>query len=117
MLRTSYRPLGKARNLAYRRNMADEPENHTLRLLREMREENLRLHAGTRELVTGVREENLRTHAETREQLTFVLETVVGMAKTVNATAEAVTLTVAGTIALEYAQLPFSKWLIKQKFV
>ncbi len=52
--------------------MADEPENLTLRLLREMREENLRL------------------HQETREQLGQVLETVVEMAKTVNATAEAV---------------------------
>jgi len=93
--------------------MADEPENHTLRLLREMREENLRLHAGTREQLAGVREENLRLHAEaradteqrfavmreenlrmhteTREQLTLVLQTVVEMAKTVNAAAEAVT--------------------------
>jgi hypothetical protein len=48
--------------------MADDPENHTLRLLREMREENLRL------------------HSETREQLGKVLETVIAMAKTVNAT-------------------------------
>ncbi|MGO9174118.1 MAG: hypothetical protein ACLP7P_19430 [Rhodomicrobium sp.] len=47
--------------------MADEPENHTLRLLREMREESLRL------------------HAETRGPLSLVL---VEMAKTVNAAAE-----------------------------
>ena len=80
----------------------DEPENHTLHLLREMRdqltgwrEENLRLHAETRaetrELIAGVREENLRMHVETREQLALVIETTLGMAKTVNATAEAVT--------------------------
>ncbi len=89
--------------------MVDEPENHTLRLLREMRDqltgwreenlrmhaearaENLQLHAETRELVAAVREENLRMHVETREQLALVIETTVDMAKTVNATAEAVT--------------------------
>lgn len=76
--------------------MVDEPENHTLRLLREMRdqligwrEENLRLHAETREenlrmhaetraetreLIAAVREENLRMHVETREQLALVIE-------------------------------------------
>ena len=71
--------------------MVDEAENHTLRLLREMRdqltgwrEENLRLHA-------DAREENLRMHVDTREQLALVIETTVDMAKTVNATAEAVT--------------------------
>ncbi len=53
--------------------MADEPENHTLRLLHEMREENLRM------------------HGETCVQLALVLETVVEMTKTVNATAEAAT--------------------------
>lgn len=52
--------------------MTDEPENHTLRLLREMREENARM------------------HGETRDQLALVLETVVTMAKTVNSTAEAI---------------------------
>jgi hypothetical protein len=82
--------------------MADEPENHTLWLLREMREENLRFHAETREQLggmradneqrfAGMREENLRVHTETRGQLALVLETVVDMAKTVNTTAEAVT--------------------------
>ena len=74
--------------------MADEPENHTLRLLREMREENQRLHAETRadmeQRFESTREENLRLHAETREQLATVLETVVEMAKTANTTAEAV---------------------------
>ncbi len=40
--------------------MADEPENHTLRLLREMREDNERLHA-------QAREDNERQHAQMRE--------------------------------------------------
>ncbi len=60
-------PLGRTGNFRYRLSMADEPENHTLRLLREMREESLRL------------------HAETRGPLSLVL---VEMAKTVNAAAE-----------------------------
>jgi uncharacterized coiled-coil DUF342 family protein len=59
--------------------MADEPENHTLRLIREMREE-----------MRGYRDENLRQHAETRAQRGQMLETVVEMARTVNTTSEAV---------------------------
>jgi hypothetical protein len=48
-----------------------QPENHTLRLLREMREENARL------------------HAETREQLGKALDALVEVARSVNTTAEA----------------------------
>jgi len=100
--------------------MADEPENHTIRLLREMREETNRrfdeMRTETNRRFDEMREENAafrketgerfaeneqrhaetraendQRHAETREQLGHVLSAVVAMAKTVNVTAEAVT--------------------------
>jgi hypothetical protein len=76
--------------------MADEPENHTLRLLREMREDNERLHAQMREDnerqhaelredIERQRGDNDRQHAQTRADLAPVLETVLEMAKSLKA--------------------------------
>jgi hypothetical protein len=60
--------------------MADEPENHTLHLLRQIREEiNTRF------------DENEKRHAQTGDHLARILDAVVEMAKTVNQTAQAVT--------------------------
>jgi hypothetical protein len=71
--------------------MSEEPENHTLRMLREMREENAAFRTETSarfEAVDGrfdaMRAENLRQHAETRAQFASVLETVADIAKAVN---------------------------------
>jgi DNA anti-recombination protein RmuC len=86
--------------------MADEPENHTLRLLREMREETNRrfdemreetnhrcdgMRENTNRRFDEMREENRQMHAQTRAGLASVLESIVEMARTVNRTAEAVT--------------------------
>jgi hypothetical protein len=72
--------------------MADEPENHTIRLLREMREETStrfgemdRRFGETDRRFDEMRVENQRQHTETRQQLGTVLETVLEMAKAVNA--------------------------------
>jgi hypothetical protein len=57
--------------------MADEPDNHTLRLLREMREEMNRR-------FDTLSNENMSLHAQTRAELASVLGTVVETAKAVN---------------------------------
>jgi methyl-accepting chemotaxis protein len=67
--------------------MSDEPESHTLRLLREMREENAAFRAEVNarfEQVDRRFEQMDRRFDEMQAQFATVLQTVVDMAKAVN---------------------------------
>ncbi len=71
--------------------MSEEPENHTLHPLREMREENAAFRAEMNARFETMQAENLRLRAETRTQLASVLETAAGIAKGVKTVHKAAT--------------------------